>query len=75
MFATNDPNKGLFRVSAAGGTATVLTTPDATRGEAGHLVPVGPTRRPSRAVHDQGAWWIEPAQVAVLDFTRATARL
>ena len=69
VFATNDPNKGLFRVSAAGGTATVLTTPDATRGEAGHWFPsVLPDGRAVLfTIRAPGG--IEPAQVAVLDFT------
>jgi Tol biopolymer transport system component len=39
VFATNDSNTGLFRVSAAGGEATVLTTPDAAHGEADHIFP------------------------------------
>jgi serine/threonine-protein kinase len=33
VFATNDRSSGLFRVSAAGGEPTVLTTPDAAHGE------------------------------------------
>jgi Tol biopolymer transport system component len=39
VFATNDSNSGLFRVSAAGGEPTVLTTPDAAHGEADHIFP------------------------------------
>ena len=39
VFATNDSNSGLLRVSAAGGEPTVLTTPDAAHGEADHLFP------------------------------------
>ena len=40
LFATNDPSTGLLRVAAAGGEPTVLTTPDATKGERDHYFPV-----------------------------------
>ena len=39
VFATSDTNSGLLRVSASGGEPTVLTTPDATHGEADHWFP------------------------------------
>ena len=39
IFATNNPATGLQRVSAAGGTAEVLTRPDHSRGEAFHIWP------------------------------------
>jgi eukaryotic-like serine/threonine-protein kinase len=39
VFATNDPATGLFRVSAGGGEADVLTTPDAQKGELEHFWP------------------------------------
>jgi eukaryotic-like serine/threonine-protein kinase len=39
VFATDDGNTGLWRISAEGGEATVLTTPDAARREADHLFP------------------------------------
>ena len=39
VFATNDAASGLWKVSAAGGEATVLTKPDSTKGEADHLFP------------------------------------
>jgi hypothetical protein len=39
LFATNNPRTGLQRVSAAGGTPEVLTTPDRARDEADHLWP------------------------------------
>jgi serine/threonine-protein kinase len=37
--ATNNPTMGLLRVPAGGGEPTVLTTPDRTRGEMGHIFP------------------------------------
>ena len=40
LFATNDPATGLLRVAAAGGEPTVLTTPDAAKGERDHYFPV-----------------------------------
>ena len=39
VFATNDPATGLFRVSAGGGEAELLTKPDAQKGEQGHYWP------------------------------------
>ena len=39
IFATNAPATGLQRVSAAGGEASVLTTPDRERGEGDHVWP------------------------------------
>ena len=39
VFATANPATGLQRVSAEGGTAEVLTTPDRARGDADHLWP------------------------------------
>jgi serine/threonine-protein kinase len=39
IFATSDPATGLLRVSAGGGEATVLTTPDTARGERDHYFP------------------------------------
>ena len=39
VFATQNSAVGLQRVSAGGGTPTVLTRPDRTRGEAGHAWP------------------------------------
>jgi serine/threonine-protein kinase len=39
VFATSDPAKGLLRVSAGGGEAEVLTTPDAKKGELDHYWP------------------------------------
>jgi serine/threonine-protein kinase len=39
VFATNDLETGLMRVSAAGGTPEVLTKPDAAKAEADHVYP------------------------------------
>jgi serine/threonine-protein kinase len=39
VFATSDANTGLWRVSATGGEAKVLTTPDAAHGEVNHYFP------------------------------------
>jgi serine/threonine-protein kinase len=39
VFATADPNTGLWRVPAGGGQPTVLTTPDTTKGEGDHWFP------------------------------------
>lgn len=39
VYATTDPNDGLFRVSDAGGTPIVLTTPNKDLGEADHVLP------------------------------------
>jgi len=76
VFATADFTTGLFRVAAVGGTPTVLTTPDAARGEGDHLFPsILPTGRavlftirswPRDAARIGG---IETAEVAVRDLT------
>ena len=39
VYATTDPETGLFRVSDAGGTPIVLTTPNKDQGEADHVLP------------------------------------
>jgi serine/threonine-protein kinase len=39
IFASNDPSRGLFSVSAGGGDTTVLTKPDPAHGEGGHVFP------------------------------------
>ena len=39
VYATDDPKTGLWRMSADGGEATVLTTPDAARHETEHAFP------------------------------------
>ena len=69
VFATNDTNSGLLRVSAAGGEPTVLTTPDAAHGEADHWFPsVLPGGRAVLfTIKAPGA--NDAGQVAVLDLT------
>jgi serine/threonine-protein kinase len=39
VYATSAPGTGLYRVTAGGGNAEIVTTPDATTGEAGHHWP------------------------------------
>ena len=39
MFATSDTSSGLLRVPAGGGEPTVLTKPDAAKGERDHFFP------------------------------------
>jgi serine/threonine-protein kinase len=66
VFATNDRNTGLLRVSADGGEPTVLTTPDAKQHEEDHLFPsVLPRGRGVLFTIMTGQ--METAQVAVLD--------
>jgi len=70
IFATNGPNTGLLRVAAAGGTPTVLTTPDAAHGEADHVFPsILPGGRAVLFTITSSSGGIETAQVAVLDLT------
>ena len=66
IFATSDPMTGLFRVSAAGGTPVVLTTPDAATHEGGHVFPsVLPGGRGVLFTIRAGGG--SPVRVAVLD--------
>jgi len=68
LFATSDPTAGLLRVAAAGGTPTVVTTPDAARGERDHLFPsVLPNGR--AVLFTIASSNDETAQVAVRDLT------
>jgi serine/threonine-protein kinase len=70
VFATADPTTGLFRVAAAGGTPTVLTTPDAAHGEGNHLFPsVLPNGRAVLFTITSSSGGSETAQVAVRDLT------
>ncbi len=67
VFATSDSSAGLFRVAAAGGTPTVVTTANAAQGEGDDLFPsVLPN---GRAVLFTISGGIETAQVAVRDLT------
>ena len=67
VFATFDTSRGLMRVSASGGDATVLTTPDASKGERNHwhpsILPGGRGVLFTIAVPNQP----QKAQIAVLD--------
>ena len=70
VFATTDPTIGLFRVAAAGGTPTVLTTPDAAQGDADHLFPfLLPSGRAVLFTVTPSSGEIQNAQVAVRDLT------
>jgi len=70
VFATADPTNGLRRVAAAGGTPTVLTTPDAAHGEGDHLFPsVLPNGQAVLFTITSSSGGIETAQVAVRDLT------
>ena len=69
IYASNTLDTGLRRVSAAGGDPTVLTTPDAERGEVGHRWPQflpGGEAVLFTVVHGGGA---ENMELAVLDLT------
>ena len=70
IFADANANTGLLRVAAAGGAPTVLTTPDAARGEVNHLFPsILPNGRAVLFTVALSSGGIETAQVAVLDLT------
>jgi len=69
IFATNGTATGLLRVAAAGGTPTVLTTPDAAHGEGDHLFPsILPNGRAVLFTIPSSSG-IETAHVAVRDLT------
>ena len=68
IFATNNPDTGLQRVSAAGGEPTVVTRPDRDRGEADHLWPeILPGGRGVLFTMTAVAGGLDAAQIAVLD--------
>ncbi|MGH9256171.1 MAG: protein kinase domain-containing protein [Vicinamibacterales bacterium] len=68
VFATTDRESGLWRVSAAGGEATLLTKPDKERGEADHLWPESlPGGRAVLFTIVPATGEIDTAQVAILD--------
>ena len=70
IFATSEPDTGLFRVAAAGGTATVLTTPDRAHGEGDHLFPSFlPNGRGVLFTITSSRGGTESAQVVVRDLT------
>ena len=66
IIGTNSPTTGLLRVPAGGGEPTVLTTPERTRGEVGHVLPSA-LPGGGAVLFTIGADQPENAQVAVLD--------
>jgi len=70
IFASNDAATGLFRIAAAGGTPTVLTTPAGAQGEGDHLFPsILPNGQAVLYTITSSSGGIETAQVAVRDLT------
>jgi serine/threonine-protein kinase len=67
VFATNDPSTGLVRVSAGGGEAEVLTTPDAQKGEDHYWPEVLPGGKAVLFTIFSTAGAFQNAQIAVLD--------
>jgi eukaryotic-like serine/threonine-protein kinase len=73
IFATAALSTGLQRVSSAGGTPTVLTTPSSERGERDHLWPQFlPGGQGVLFTITAAAGGIDASQVAVLDVTAGT---
>jgi Tol biopolymer transport system component len=73
IFATNNSETGLQRVSAHGGTIEVLTRPDHGRGEADHLWPdLLPGGRAVLFTITSQAGGLDAAQVAVRDLRTGT---
>ena len=73
IFATDNAATGLQRVSAAGGTPTVLTRPDRAQGEADHLWPeMLPGGRAVLFTITAQTGGLDAAQVAVLDLRTGT---
>jgi len=76
VFATNGSATGLFRVSAAGGQAAVLTKPDAQKGERDHYWPeLLPGGEAVLFTILSTAGGIETAQIAVLDLQTGKQRV
>src|SRR5439155_23171404 len=76
IFATSDPGTGLQRVSAAGGTAEVLTRPDHAQGEADHLWPeILPGGRGVLFTITSQTGGLDTAQVAVRDQRTGTQKV
>jgi serine/threonine-protein kinase len=75
IFATNNGALGLQRVSASGGTPVVLTRPDHSRGEIGHLWPeiLPGGRAVLFTISAQGGQ--EAASIAVLDLQTGTTKV
>ena len=76
VLATNLASTGLLRVSADGGEPTVLTKPDAARGEADHWWPEFlPDGRAVLFTITRNTGAIEDAEVAVLDLRTGTRKI
>src|SRR5688572_22005330 len=76
IFATNSVETGLQRVSAAGGSLTVLTRPDRVQGEADHFWPeILPGGRAVLFTITSQTGGLDAAQVAVLDLETGTHRV
>ena len=76
IFATTATATGLQRVSAAGGTPTVLTRPDRTQGEVDHLWPeMLPGGRAVLFTITAQTGGLDAAQVAVLDLGTGTRKV
>jgi Tol biopolymer transport system component len=74
VFATANPATGLQRISANGGTPTVLTRPDHARGEADHLWPEAlPGGRAVLFTIRAQTGGLDAAQIAVLDLRTHTS--
>jgi serine/threonine-protein kinase len=75
VFATANPATGLQRVSAEGGTAEVLTTPDRARGDDDHLWPeILPNNRGVLFTITPIRGGLGDAQIAVLDSSTGTIK-
>ena len=75
IFGTADTSTGLFRVSAAGGDAEILTTPDTAKGEVDHLFPEflpGAGAVLFTIINTQG---INNAQIGLLDLETGEYRI
>jgi serine/threonine-protein kinase len=66
LIGTNSPATGVLRVPAGGGEPSVLTTPDRSKGEEGHVLPFG-LPGAKAALFTIGAADPKDSQVAVLD--------
>ncbi len=76
IFATTDAASGLWRVSEAGGEATLLTKPNQDRGEGDHLWPEFlPGGRAVLFTLTPTTGGIETAKVAVLDLKTGTQKI
>ena len=75
IFATSDQATGLQRVSAAGGSPTVLTKPDRERGELDHVFPEFLPGADAVLFTIAPSGPVENAQIAVLDLRTNTQKV